>query len=95
MYLNDVLAFSKCTTRQRVYAKGLIIEEVNFLVFETLKHIMKDACEIQTIESYSDVQGILRGKIRLEISASLTSTGYFRGGKKSLQKGIFSCVSSV
>lgn len=54
-YLNDVLAFSKCTTRQRVYSKGLIIEEVNFLVFKTLKHIMKDAYEIQTIESYSDI----------------------------------------
>lgn len=65
--------------------KGLIIEEVNSLVFETLHH-MKDASETQAMESsFLSVYTIFRctrDKIRLAIYASLTSTGYFQVGKK-------------
>jgi len=57
-----------------------------------MKHILYNLLFFQCAP-YSEIQAILRGKNRLEISASLTSTGYFPDGKKIIAEwNFFVCL---
>lgn len=85
----------------RVYTRGLMTTEVNSLIFETLLHITKDASETQAVESPVSVHLNHTHKLHSEATSvsktpSLTSSGYFKVGKKSvLIKNFSVCVISI
>lgn len=75
--------------------KGLIIEEVSSLVFETLHH-MKDACETQATESsFLSAYTIFRctrDKIRLENLCVFNQYRIFSRWEKVTAKWDFFCM---
>lgn len=85
--------YSQC----RVYTKGLMTEELNSSIFETLLHVMKDASETQAIESSISVHLIQtykahsRGKITLKTSVFNQYRVFSRWEKVSAEQE-FRCV---